>query len=131
MGYRFGKHLAMTVPLMMHYCDKAKDGDDELREYCLQVGAAEHTELWTKLKLWQRLVKVWAMFVFLMTNLTLLSDILTKAGFGMAHRQSQLLSAGLACCRRLLHARCCLALLSNYGGVDVLQGIFKVLDLIN
>ncbi|MEW5303601.1 MAG: hypothetical protein WDW36_006278 [Sanguina aurantia] len=36
-GYRFGKHLAMTVPLMMHYCDKATDGDDELREYCLQA----------------------------------------------------------------------------------------------
>lgn len=37
-GYRFGKHLPVTVPLVIDYCQQAKEGDDELREYCLQVG---------------------------------------------------------------------------------------------
>jgi hypothetical protein len=36
-GYRFGRFLPSAVPLAVSHCDKAGDGDDELREYCLQV----------------------------------------------------------------------------------------------
>lgn len=36
-AYRFGKHLDVTVPLVTSYCDAAAEGDDELRELCLQV----------------------------------------------------------------------------------------------
>ncbi|KAF6251732.1 armadillo-type protein [Scenedesmus sp. NREL 46B-D3] len=36
-GYRFGRHLAEAVPLMVQYGQKAAEGDDELREYALQA----------------------------------------------------------------------------------------------
>ncbi len=39
-GYRFGRHLSTAVPLVVSHCDKAAEGDDELREHCLQVRAA-------------------------------------------------------------------------------------------
>lgn len=37
-GYRFGPHLAETVPLLISYCTSASENDEELREYSLQVG---------------------------------------------------------------------------------------------
>lgn len=37
-GYRFGRHLAVAVPLMVSQCEGAAEGDDELRELCLQEG---------------------------------------------------------------------------------------------
>jgi hypothetical protein len=37
-GYRFGRYLNDAVPLVVRHCDQAGEGDDELREYCLQVG---------------------------------------------------------------------------------------------
>ncbi len=36
-GWRFGRHLAVAVPLVIRYCGEAKEGDDELREFCLQA----------------------------------------------------------------------------------------------
>ncbi|KAG2450178.1 hypothetical protein HYH02_000280 [Chlamydomonas schloesseri] len=36
-GYRFGRYLAVAVPLAVSHCDKAAEGDDELREHCLQA----------------------------------------------------------------------------------------------
>lgn len=36
-GYRFGPHLAETVPLLISYCTSASENDEELREYSLQV----------------------------------------------------------------------------------------------
>lgn len=38
-GYRFGKHLGRGVPLAIRYLRGAAEGDEELREYCLQVTA--------------------------------------------------------------------------------------------
>ncbi|TVU32738.1 hypothetical protein EJB05_24494 [Eragrostis curvula] len=40
-GYRFGPHLAETVPLLISYCTNASENDEELREYSLQAGALE------------------------------------------------------------------------------------------
>ncbi|KAK1323717.1 Cullin-associated NEDD8-dissociated protein 1 [Acorus calamus] len=36
-GYRFGPHLADTVPLLIDYCTNASETDEELREYSLQA----------------------------------------------------------------------------------------------
>lgn len=36
-GYRFGPHLGDTVPILIQYCMKASENDEELREYSLQV----------------------------------------------------------------------------------------------
>jgi len=36
-GYRFGPHLAATVPLLISYCTSASENDEELREYSLQA----------------------------------------------------------------------------------------------
>ncbi|PRW59351.1 cullin-associated NEDD8-dissociated 1 isoform B [Chlorella sorokiniana] len=36
-GYRFGKHLGRAVPLAIRYLRGAAEGDEELREYCLQA----------------------------------------------------------------------------------------------
>jgi len=38
-GYRFGKYLSDATSLVVSYCEAAKEreGDDELREHCLQV----------------------------------------------------------------------------------------------
>ncbi|EFJ52089.1 hypothetical protein VOLCADRAFT_79240 [Volvox carteri f. nagariensis] len=36
-GYRFGRYLATAVPLAISHCNKATEGDDELREHCLQA----------------------------------------------------------------------------------------------
>ena len=36
-GYRFGKHLPNVVPLIISFSKKAAEGDDELREFCLQA----------------------------------------------------------------------------------------------
>ncbi|GIL73243.1 hypothetical protein Vretimale_4847 [Volvox reticuliferus] len=36
-GYRFGRYLTTAVPLVISYCNKAAEGDDELREHCLQA----------------------------------------------------------------------------------------------
>jgi hypothetical protein len=36
-GYRFGQRLPEAVPLVITYAKKAAEGDDELREYVLQV----------------------------------------------------------------------------------------------
>ncbi|KAG0496791.1 hypothetical protein HPP92_001482 [Vanilla planifolia] len=36
-GYRFGPHLAETVPLLISYCTVASETDEELREYSLQA----------------------------------------------------------------------------------------------
>ena len=36
-GYRFGPHLADTVPVLIDYCTSASENDEELREYSLQV----------------------------------------------------------------------------------------------
>jgi hypothetical protein len=36
-GFRFGPHMGSAVPLMIQFADKAPEGDDELREQCLQV----------------------------------------------------------------------------------------------
>lgn len=36
---RFGRYLEQAVPLVVQYGHKAAEGDDELREYVLQVNA--------------------------------------------------------------------------------------------
>ncbi|XP_019191103.1 PREDICTED: cullin-associated NEDD8-dissociated protein 1 [Ipomoea nil] len=36
-GYRFGPHLADTVPILINYCTTASENDEELREYSLQA----------------------------------------------------------------------------------------------
>lgn len=36
-GHKFGKHLARGVPLCIRYLRGAAEGDEELREYCLQA----------------------------------------------------------------------------------------------
>jgi cullin-associated NEDD8-dissociated protein 1 len=36
-GYRFGPHLAETIPLLISYCTNASENDEELREYSLQA----------------------------------------------------------------------------------------------
>ncbi|GLI69131.1 hypothetical protein VaNZ11_013686 [Volvox africanus] len=36
-GYRFGRYLSTAVPLVITFCNKAAEGDDELREHCLQA----------------------------------------------------------------------------------------------
>ena len=36
-GYRFGKHLPATIPLVIKFSHDAVEGDDELREHCLQA----------------------------------------------------------------------------------------------
>ncbi|XP_048426960.1 cullin-associated NEDD8-dissociated protein 1 isoform X3 [Pyrus x bretschneideri] len=36
-GYRFGPHLADTVPVLINYCTSASENDEELREYSLQA----------------------------------------------------------------------------------------------
>ncbi|GFR41084.1 hypothetical protein Agub_g1724, partial [Astrephomene gubernaculifera] len=36
-GYRFGRYLGTAVPLAIRHCDNAAEGDDELREHCLQA----------------------------------------------------------------------------------------------
>jgi hypothetical protein len=36
-GYRFGRHLPSALPLIVTHCEKAGEGDEELRENCLQV----------------------------------------------------------------------------------------------
>jgi len=43
-GFRFGPHLAAAVPLAIAHCDRAGEGDDEMREACLQAleGFATH-----------------------------------------------------------------------------------------
>lgn len=37
MGYRFGAQLPAALPLVMEFCDKKAQADDETREYSLQV----------------------------------------------------------------------------------------------
>ena len=37
-GHKFGKHLPHAVPLCIRYLRSAAEGDEELREHCLQVG---------------------------------------------------------------------------------------------
>ena len=37
-GHKFGKHLPRAVPLCIRYLRSAAEGDEELREHCLQVG---------------------------------------------------------------------------------------------
>jgi hypothetical protein len=39
-GFRFGPHLGTAVPLMIKFAGQGDEGDDELREQCLQVRAA-------------------------------------------------------------------------------------------
>ena len=34
---RFGRHVNTALPLLVTQCDKAAEGDDELRELCLQA----------------------------------------------------------------------------------------------
>lgn len=36
-GHKFGKHLPRAVPLCIRYLRSAAEGDEELREYCLQA----------------------------------------------------------------------------------------------
>eukprot|EP00879_Flechtneria_rotunda_P020033 GHRR01021062.1.p1 GENE.GHRR01021062.1~~GHRR01021062.1.p1 ORF type:complete len:122 (+),score=34.25 GHRR01021062.1:398-763(+) len=36
-GYRFGRHFQAAVPLVIKYAQQAAEGDDELREFALQV----------------------------------------------------------------------------------------------
>ena len=36
-GYRFGKHLPAAIPLVIKFSQNAAEGDDELREFCLQA----------------------------------------------------------------------------------------------
>jgi len=36
-GYRFGRHLGAALPLVVAQCEGAAEGDDELRELCLQA----------------------------------------------------------------------------------------------
>ena len=36
-GHKFGPHLPRSVPLCIRYLRSAAEGDEELREYCLQV----------------------------------------------------------------------------------------------
>ena len=36
-GYRFGKHLPSVIPLVIKFGHDAAEGDDELREFCLQA----------------------------------------------------------------------------------------------
>jgi hypothetical protein len=36
-GFRFGPHMGTAVPLMIDFAGKAGEGDDELREHCLQA----------------------------------------------------------------------------------------------
>lgn len=36
-GYRFGKLLPATMPVMMDCCSSAAESDDEMRENALQV----------------------------------------------------------------------------------------------
>ncbi|DBB08467.1 hypothetical protein WJX82_000009 [Trebouxia sp. C0006] len=36
-GYRFGKHLPAVIPLVIKFSHDAAEGDDELREHCLQA----------------------------------------------------------------------------------------------
>ncbi|KXZ56874.1 hypothetical protein GPECTOR_1g789 [Gonium pectorale] len=36
-GYRFGRYLGTAVPLAISHANKAAEGDDELREHCLQA----------------------------------------------------------------------------------------------
>ncbi|GAX78344.1 hypothetical protein CEUSTIGMA_g5786.t1 [Chlamydomonas eustigma] len=36
-GYRFGRHLPSAVPLIISHCEKAGEGDEELKEICLQA----------------------------------------------------------------------------------------------
>jgi hypothetical protein len=38
---RFGRYLGEAVPLVIQYGHKASEGDDELREYVLQVWVAQ------------------------------------------------------------------------------------------
>lgn len=38
-GYRFGAHLEAAVPLVSRFCSGAGEGDEELREACLQVSS--------------------------------------------------------------------------------------------
>lgn len=45
-GYRFGKHLGRAVPLAIRYLRGAAEGDEELREYCLQVEAGLLRQWW-------------------------------------------------------------------------------------
>jgi len=35
---RYGRYLSESVPLVIQYGHKASEGDDELREFVLQVG---------------------------------------------------------------------------------------------
>ncbi|CAI5988630.1 unnamed protein product [Closterium sp. NIES-64] len=36
-GYRFGPHLAVVLPLVVGFCEGASENDDEIREYSLQA----------------------------------------------------------------------------------------------
>ncbi len=36
-GWRFGRHLDTAVPLVLERCQAAEQGDDEMRESCLQA----------------------------------------------------------------------------------------------
>ncbi|CAI5478422.1 unnamed protein product [Closterium sp. Yama58-4] len=36
-GYRFGPHLAVVLPLVVGFCESASENDDEIREYSLQA----------------------------------------------------------------------------------------------
>lgn len=36
-GWRFGRHLDMAVPSVVEHWKAAGEGDDELRDYCLQA----------------------------------------------------------------------------------------------
>lgn len=37
MGFRLGPHLPAALPLLLQHCDAAGEGDEELREHCLQA----------------------------------------------------------------------------------------------
>jgi len=45
-GYKFGVHLPRAVPLCIRYLRSAAEGDEELREYCLQVGHGTAGTAW-------------------------------------------------------------------------------------
>ena len=36
-AWRFGRYLDTAVPLAVEYCRSAEEGEDELKEYCLQA----------------------------------------------------------------------------------------------
>ena len=46
-GHRFGEHLERIIPLIVKYAKI--DGDDELREYCIQVKVHFEFQTWVRL----------------------------------------------------------------------------------